>query len=225
MRWPRNLRLCSRRHRWHGHSWFWMRSLRRLRKGPPSWRTGGRRSCRRPCLKSRARHIPVPFDPQCGRTASFGASRTAVRSPDLQRGTPPARVILLSPKAEDPRTTRQMEAPHGSTAPRHDGTTARRHDVGCTTSHLPGSCDRSHDPDDHEGRRTLGLCPKWHMDVPRPFVKTGCRPEGWAIAPGCGGPPRRQRFQTPTIPHSLPTGTTQKKRAARAARLHGGVVR
>ena len=50
--------------------------------------------------------------------------------------------------------------------------------------------DRSHDLEDRRGRRTPGPWTKWHMDVPRPFVKTGCRPEGWAMAPGHGGPVR-----------------------------------
>ena len=35
------------------------------------------------------------------------------------------------------------------------------------------------------------------MDVPRPFVKTGCRPEVWAMAPGCGGPFRSRRSNQP----------------------------
>ena len=69
-------------------------------------------------------------------------------------------------------------------APRLDASTA------VAPVALAGSCDRSREPDDHEGRRTLGLCPEWHMDVPRPFVKTGRRPEGWDIGPGCGGPVR-----------------------------------
>ena len=49
-------------------------------------------------------------------------------------------------------------------------------------------------PTASEVRRRLALWPKWHMDVPRPFVKTGRRPEGWDMGPGCGGPVRSRRF-------------------------------
>ena len=60
--------------------------------------------------------------------------------------------------------------------------------------------DRSRDLEDREGRRTPGPWTKWHRDVPRPFVKTGCRPEGWAMAPGCGGPSRSWRFSSQPRP-------------------------
>ena len=118
----------------------------------------------------------MPLDPHCGRTASFGASRAALRSLGRTASHPVKRRDPAFLGAEGPRMARQVTATDGSTA--------------VAPVALAGSCDRSREPDDHEGRRTLGLCPKWHMDVPRPFVKTGRRPEGWDIGPGCGGPVR-----------------------------------
>ena len=137
------------------------------------------------CLSSRPRHIPVPLDPHCGRTASFGASRTALRS--------------LGGTAWAPAPATGTAGSTGGRPPM-----IRRLDGVGTASHSPGSYDRSQDPDDREGRRTLGPCPKWHMDVPRPFVKTGRRPEGWDMGPGCGGPVRSRRFNRGKRPHGEP---------------------
>ena len=77
--------------------------------------------------------------------------------------------------------------------------------------------DRSHDPDVPEGRRTPGSWPKWHMDVPRPFVKTGRRLEGWAMTPGCGGPFRSRRFDPPA--HKPMLRSTRSVADAFASRL------
>ena len=82
---------------------------------------------------------------------------------------------------------------------------------------------RSRDLQAHEGRRTLVVWSKWHMDVPRPFVKTGCRPEGWAIPPGCGGPFRSWGFpigsKAPSGANASPRclGTRGTRRSSRSA--------
>ena len=145
---------------------------RRLRRGPLLCRNGGRRSRRRPASArdrgtSLCRSTPIAAEQRPSARPGLRFDRLAI-----QRGHPPRQQVLLGRQVEHHR--------------RLDG-------VG-TASYLPGSYDRSQDPDDREGRRTLGPCPKWHMDVPRPFVKTGRRPEGWDMGPGCGGPVRSRRF-------------------------------
>ena len=137
------------------------------------------------CLSSRARHIHVPLDPQCGRTASFGAFGAALRSSGCLAWQSADRSDAASTEYGRPRA-------------------AQRGRGGGKASRLPGFYKRSHDLHVREGRRALGICPKWHMDVPRPFVKTGCRPEGWDISPGYGGPSRCQRFNRTWRPLKVP---------------------
>ena len=133
------------------------------------------------CLSSRARHIHVPLDPQCGRTASSGAFGAALRSL--------GGLAWQSAGRSDAAFTEDGKAQ-----------VTRWFDRSGTASRLPGFHERSHDLQVRRGRRALGICPKWHMDVPRPFVKTGCRPEGWDISPGYGGPSRCQRFNSTRRP-------------------------
>ena len=186
--------------------------LRRLRRGPPrsrealGWSSAPEGAAVLPhwgssltsasCLSSRARHIHVPLDPQCGRTASSGAFGAALRSL--------GGLAWQSAGRSDAAFTEDGKAQ-----------VTRWFDRSGTASRLPGFHERSHDLQVRRGRRALGICPKWHMDVPRPFVKTGCRPKGGTYPQGTAAPTGADASSAGTAP---PQG-------ASASTGHGGPER
>ena len=127
--------------------------LRRLRRGPPrsrealGWSSAPEGAAVLPhwgssltsasCLSSRARHIHVPLDPQCGRTASFGAFGAALRSSGCLAWQSADRSDAASTEYGRPRA-------------------AQRGRGGGKASRLPGFYKRSHDLHVREGRRALG---------------------------------------------------------------------
>ena len=140
-----------------------------LRMGPPSCRHGGRRSRRRPCLSSRPRHIPVPLDPHGDRTASF------------RRVEGVASIVA------------------GAWSDQH---CAKNEANGARQTATPRPCPASlHQSKPRPRRSPRTPCPGERAQVAHGCattrVKTGCRPEGWALSPGHGGPFRSRRFNPP----------------------------
>ena len=147
---------------------------RRLRKGPPFCRTGGRRSRRRPA-SARERGTSM-----CRSTPSAAEQRPSARSgqrfdlPAAWHGNQLTGLMLL------PRNTEGRGRLNGAAV------VARRRACRAFTSEATTfTFAKDAVP---RARPRQERCPKWHMDVPRPFVKTGCRPKGGTYPQGTAAP-------------------------------------
>ena len=180
-----------------------LEARRRLRResavaagyGPPFGTTS--------CLYEGPWHIHVPLGPYPAATTAFGhvgvcavrfkwrANRTIVpsgvcfcrsslqgRPEDVGRRSFIPSMVSGAGALNAAAFRRPRVAPEGS---------SYRRAGPCRKGGLDGPRAAGANPNVPEGRRRMGAWTKWHMDVPRPLVKTGCRPEGWAMPPCDGG--------------------------------------